>query len=74
MTTRRLRIVIPGGSGQVGTVLARAFHAEGHEVAVLSRPHGLRPGGPSPGMAARSRAGSANSTAPMSSSTSPAAA
>lgn len=32
-----LKIVIPGGSGQVGTVLARAFHADGHEVVVLSR-------------------------------------
>ena len=31
------RIVIPGGSGQVGTVLARALHAEGHDVVVLSR-------------------------------------
>ena len=28
---------MPGGSGQVGTILARAFHAEGHEVIVLSR-------------------------------------
>jgi uncharacterized protein len=32
-----MRIVIPGGSGHVGTVLARAFHAECHEVIVLSR-------------------------------------
>jgi uncharacterized protein (TIGR01777 family) len=32
-----MRIVIPGGSGQVGTILARAFHAEGHDVVVLSR-------------------------------------
>ncbi len=32
-----MKIVIPGGSGQVGTILARAFHAEGHEVVVLSR-------------------------------------
>jgi uncharacterized protein (TIGR01777 family) len=32
-----MKIVIPGGSGQVGTVLARAFHAGGHEVVVLSR-------------------------------------
>ncbi len=32
-----MKIVIPGGSGQVGTVLARAFHAEGYEVVVLSR-------------------------------------
>jgi uncharacterized protein len=32
-----LRIVIPGGSGQVGTVLARHFHAMGHDVVVLAR-------------------------------------
>lgn len=32
-----MKIVIPGGSGQVGTVLARAFVADGHDVAVLSR-------------------------------------
>lgn len=32
-----MKIVIPGGSGQVGTVLSRAFHAEGHDVVVLSR-------------------------------------
>ena len=32
-----MKIVIPGGSGQVGTVLAREFHAQGHEVVVLSR-------------------------------------
>jgi uncharacterized protein (TIGR01777 family) len=32
-----MKIVIPGGSGQVGTVLARAFHAAGHDVVVLSR-------------------------------------
>lgn len=31
-----MKIVIPGGTGQVGTVLARAFHPE-HEVVVLSR-------------------------------------
>ena len=37
------KIVIPGGSGQVGTVLARAFHAEGHDVVVLSRRPGVRP-------------------------------
>jgi uncharacterized protein (TIGR01777 family) len=34
---RPLRIVIPGGSGQVGTILARHFHAAGQQVAVLSR-------------------------------------
>ena len=29
--------LILGGSGQLGTVLARAFHEDGHEVIVLSR-------------------------------------
>lgn len=32
-----MKIVIPGGSGQVGTALARAFHNDGHEVIVLGR-------------------------------------
>jgi uncharacterized protein (TIGR01777 family) len=32
-----LKIVIAGGTGQVGTVLARAFHRDGHSVVVLSR-------------------------------------
>lgn len=32
-----MKILIPGGSGQVGTILARALHALGHEVVVLSR-------------------------------------
>ena len=32
-----MRIVIPGGSGQVGTLLGRAFHAAGDDVVVLSR-------------------------------------
>ena len=32
-----MRIVIPGGSGRSGTLLARAFQADGHEVVVLSR-------------------------------------
>ena len=32
-----MKIVLPGGSGQVGTILARAFVAGGHEVVVLSR-------------------------------------
>ena len=32
-----MKIVIPGGSGQVGTLLARAFTAAGDEVVVLSR-------------------------------------
>jgi len=34
---KNVKIVIPGGSGQVGTVLARAFHQRGDEVVVLSR-------------------------------------
>ncbi|MGQ0542765.1 MAG: TIGR01777 family oxidoreductase [Blastocatellia bacterium] len=32
-----MKIIIPGGSGQVGTILAREFHADGHEVVVFSR-------------------------------------
>jgi uncharacterized protein len=32
-----MRIVIPGGSGHVGQLLARHFHAQGHSVCVLSR-------------------------------------
>jgi uncharacterized protein len=32
-----MKIVIPGGSGQVGTILSRAFHKAGHEVVVFSR-------------------------------------
>src|SRR3982074_909888 len=32
-----MKIIIPGGSGQVGTGLARAFRKDGHEVVVLSR-------------------------------------
>ena len=32
-----MKIVIPGGSGQVGNILARAFVADGHAVTVLSR-------------------------------------
>lgn len=32
-----MKIVIPGGTGQVGTILARALHADNHEVVVLSR-------------------------------------
>lgn len=32
-----MKVVIPGGSGQVGTILARAFSARGVEVVVLRR-------------------------------------
>lgn len=41
-----MKVVLPGGTGQVGTVLARAFHAAGDEVVVLSRrpaPNGTTP-------------------------------
>ncbi len=38
-----MRIVIPGGSGQVGQVLARHFHGAGHAVTVLSRRPGVAP-------------------------------
>jgi uncharacterized protein len=38
-----MKVVIPGGSGQVGTVLARAFHGDGHDVVVLSRRADVRP-------------------------------
>lgn len=34
---RPLRIVLPGGSGQVGQVLARYFQEQGHHVTVLTR-------------------------------------
>jgi uncharacterized protein len=32
-----MKVVIPGGSGQVGAILARALHADGHDVVVLTR-------------------------------------
>jgi len=35
-----MKIVIPGGSGQVGALLERAFRAAGHRVVVLSRAGG----------------------------------
>ena len=38
-----MKVVIPGGSGQVGTILARAFHGDGHDVVVLSRRPDVRP-------------------------------
>lgn len=38
-----LRIVIPGGSGLLGTILARHFHRQGHVVTVLSRQVQRRP-------------------------------
>ncbi len=41
--TAKLKIVIPGGSGQVGTILARYFHNQGHLVVVLARSVGPAP-------------------------------
>lgn len=38
-----MKIIIPGGSGQVGAILGRAFVAERHEVVVLSRHPGPSP-------------------------------
>ena len=38
-----MKVVIPGGSGQVGTILARALHRDGHDVVVLSRRRNVRP-------------------------------
>ncbi|HUQ55710.1 TIGR01777 family oxidoreductase [Lentzea sp.] len=37
-----MKIVIPGGTGQVGTVLRRALEAAGHEVVIVSRSSGVR--------------------------------
>ncbi len=37
MNNRQLRVVIPGGSGQVGRMLARYFQERGHHVTVLTR-------------------------------------
>jgi uncharacterized protein (TIGR01777 family) len=41
-----MKIVMPGGTGQVGTVLARALHAGGHEVVIFSRRPPERQGAP----------------------------
>src|SRR5262245_18732215 len=38
-----MKVVIPGGSGQVGTVLARSLHRDRHDVVVLSRRPDARP-------------------------------
>lgn len=38
-----MRIVIPGGAGQVGHILARHFQSSGHDVTVLSRQVGPAP-------------------------------
>ncbi len=34
---RPLRIAIPGGTGQIGQILARHFHEQGHSVTVVAR-------------------------------------
>jgi uncharacterized protein (TIGR01777 family) len=38
-----MKIVLPGGSGQVGTLLARAFMRDGHEVVIVGRTPPARP-------------------------------
>ena len=38
-----MRILMPGGSGQMGSVLARRFHEDGHSVVVVSRSPTLVP-------------------------------
>jgi len=40
-----VKIVIPGGSGQVGQLVARAFAADGDEVVILSRGAAVAPAG-----------------------------
>ena len=37
MSLGPLRIVIPGGTGQIGHILARHFHEQNHEVTVIAR-------------------------------------
>ena len=32
-----MKVILPGGTGHVGTILARALHAAGHDVVILSR-------------------------------------
>ena len=34
---RLMKVILAGGTGQVGSILARAFHGAGHDVVVLSR-------------------------------------
>src|ERR1043165_7608340 len=42
-TRRSLRIVMPGGTGHLGTILAEALHERGDEVVVVSRTPSLLP-------------------------------
>jgi uncharacterized protein (TIGR01777 family) len=37
-----MKVILAGGSGQVGAILARAFHDAGHAVVVLSRNPGVK--------------------------------
>ncbi len=67
-----MKIVIPGGSGQVGQILARHFHANGHAVTVLTRTP--QPGESSLGTASLPVPGPRSSNTVTSASTSPAAA
>jgi len=64
----------PRGTGQVGTILARAFHADHHEVVVLSRTPQRAPWRVVAWTPSVSGRGPASSTAPTSSSTWPGAA
>lgn len=38
-----VKIVIPGGNGQVGGIISRAFHADRHEIVVLTRRQAAAP-------------------------------
>lgn len=38
-----MKIIIPGGSGQIGQVLGRQFRAAGHQVVILGRGSGVTP-------------------------------
>ena len=39
-----MKIVVPGGTGQIGTAIARSLHAGGHEIVVLGRSAGTTDG------------------------------
>ncbi len=45
-----MKIILPGGTGQVGRVLTRAFLSEGHECAVLTRRPGTNTTAATPGL------------------------
>ena len=69
-----MKIVLPGGSGHIGNILATHFHQRGDQVVVLSRSAAKNPGVLWNGMERLSATGLANSMAPMWSSISPDAA